>query len=168
MKLDNLKENMESWLNGMAEGWRHLWKSTGNALTHFKPGEKTNLPVASQIDDDSWAAGTGWSLLGAELFEDDQQLVVRLETPGMDKKDLDIEIDGEMLIVRGEKRFENEKTTGRWRTFQCAYGSFRRVFPLPVPVKIDAAKASYKNGILRIEMPKLNPGKAKSVSVKVE
>ncbi|MBU6459295.1 MAG: Hsp20/alpha crystallin family protein [Proteobacteria bacterium] len=168
MKLDNLKVNIESWLNGMAEGWRHLWKTTSDALTHFKPDEATNLPVASQIDDDAWSAEKGWSVLGAELFEDDQRLVVRVETPGMDKKDLNIEIDGEILIIRGEKRFENEKTIGRWRTFQCAYGSFRRVFPLSVPVKIEAAKASYKNGVLRIEMPKLNPGKVRSVSVKVE
>lgn len=54
----------------------------------------------------------------------------------------------------GEKKFERESSEGRWRVLQCAYGSFHRSVPLPAAVQPDAAKASYRNGVLRVEMPK--------------
>ena len=63
--------------------------------------------------------------------------------PGMEKKDLDIEVGDDTLIVRGEKRFERESEAGRYRVLQCACGRFDQVVPLPVPVLADQAKASY-------------------------
>lgn len=86
----------------------------------------------------------------------------------MDKNDLDIEVQGSALIVRGEKRFEKEETEGRYRVLQCAYGSFQRVVALPVPVVTDKAHASYKNGVLRIELPKTEAGAPRKLSVKVD
>jgi HSP20 family protein len=107
-------------------------------------------------------------MLGGDVFEDDQKLVVRLEVPGLEKSDLDVEISADALIVSGEKRFEEEKTEGRWRVMQCAYGSFRRVVPLPAAVKADAARATYKNGVLRVELPKAEPGQPKAVRIEVQ
>ncbi|NNM82834.1 MAG: Hsp20/alpha crystallin family protein [Burkholderiales bacterium] len=166
MNLEKVRENVESWIGSVAEGWRHLWNSGSTALTRFMPGEKTNLP--EKVDDETWMANLGWSVLGGEVFEDENRLVVRIETPGMEKEDIGIEIESDHLVVHGEKRFENEQTQGRWRVMQCAYGSFRRVVPLPVPVRVDEATASYRNGVLRVELPKLNPGKSKSVRIRVE
>ncbi len=168
MNLEKVKENVESWIGGVTEGWRHLLQSGSTALTRFKPGDATNLPETARVDDDTWMSNLGWSVLGGEMFEDDDRLVVRIETPGMDKEDIGIEIEADRLVVHGEKRFENEETQGRWRVMQCAYGSFRRVVPLPVPVRIGDAKASYRNGVLRVELPKLNPGKSKSVKIRVD
>jgi len=168
MKLDHLKENFDALWSGMAEGWRHLWNSAAGALTRFKPGEDTNLPAATNVDDDSFLPTRGWSMLGGDLFEDDTRLVLRLEVPGMDKENLDIQVSDDTLVIAGEKRFEHETSEGRWRIMQCAYGSFRRVVPLPVAVKADAARASYKNGVLRVELPKAEPGQPKSVSISVE
>jgi HSP20 family protein len=85
----------------------------------------------------------------------------------MDKKDLDIEVQGDVLVIRGEKRFERESTDGRYRILQCAYGNFRRLVPLPAPVQTDKAQASYKNGVLRIELPKTIAGKPRKLTVKV-
>ena len=107
-------------------------------------------------------------MLGGDLFEDKDRLVVRLETPGMSKEDINIEIHDDALVISGEKRFERENSQGRWRVMQCAYGSFRRVVPLPTAVKTDEARASYKNGILRVELPKATPGKPRGVTIKVE
>ena len=96
------------------------------------------LPAKSEVDDDCYFASDRWSMLGGEVFEDDKRLVVRLEVPGMVKDDFDLQVVLEdALVVRGEKRFEGESSEGRWRVLQCAYGSFRRVVPLPTAVLAD-------------------------------
>jgi HSP20 family protein len=163
-----LKQGISTFWDSLAEGWQHLRQSAATALTGFKPGEQTNLPKRSEVDDAFYIPSVGWSMLGGDLFEDDQRLIVRLEVPGMDKNDLDIEVQGDTLIVRGEKRFEREETEGRYRFLQCAYGSFRRVVPLPVDVLADKAKAAYKNGVLRIELPKAQSEKPRTFTVAVD
>jgi HSP20 family protein len=70
-------------------------------------------------------------------------------------------------VVSGEKRFEREDSAGRYRVLQCAYGSFRRVVALPAPVLADKAKASYKNGVLRVELPKAESAKSHRLTIKV-
>lgn len=168
MKLESLKEGFTSMWDNVAEGWRHLTQSAAGAITRFGPGEHANLPAAGEVDDEAYLPGRGWAMLGGDVFEDDRRLVVRLEVPGMDKSDIDISVRDDALVVSGEKRFEREATEGRWRVMQCAYGSFRRVVPLHVPVLADQAQARYKNGVLRVELPKATPGKPKSVTIKVD
>ena len=168
MKFDRIKENVGAWWDNLAEGWRHLRGSAVQAITRFKPSTTTDLPVASRVDDLAWMPGFGWSVLGGNVFEDEKRVVVQLEAPGMDKKDINIELDNDTLIISGEKRFNRENTEGRWRVVQCAYGSFRRAVPLPAEVKIEAANATYKNGVLRVELPKRTPGKIKSFSIEVQ
>jgi HSP20 family protein len=101
------------------------------------------------------------------VFEDEKRVIVRLEAPGMNKGDFDIQVQGDALVVRGEKRFEREDTDGRWRVLQCAYGSFLRTVPLPAPVKSDKSRASYRSGVLRIELPKQSPGKPSVREIRV-
>lgn len=168
MKIDNIKEGVESLWNNLSEGWRHLWASSARALTHFKPGDNTHMPPQTQVDDHFWLPGTSWSVLGGDVFEDDKRLVVRLEVPGLDKDDINIDLLDDGLVVSGEKRFQNESTDGRWRVMQCAYGSFRRVVPLPTPVKADETKATLKNGVLKVELPKAQTVPPKSWRIKVE
>ncbi|MGA7180350.1 MAG: Hsp20/alpha crystallin family protein [Thiobacillaceae bacterium] len=168
MKMESLKEGVGSLLDNVTEGWRHLTRSAAGALTRFRPGQSTELPAEGNVDDTSYLATRGWAMLGGDVFEDDTRLVVRLEIPGMEKQELGIEVRDESMVVSGEKRFARESTAGRWRVMQCAYGSFRRVVPLPVPVLADKAHATYSNGVLRVELPKATPGKPKSVSITVE
>jgi HSP20 family protein len=168
MKLESVKEGVESLWDNLAEGWRHLTRSAAGALTRFKPGDTTSLPGEGDIDDPSWLPSRGWAMLGGDVFEDDTRLVVRLEVPGMDKEDLEIEIRGDVLIVFGEKRFSHESTEGRWRVLQCAYGSFHREVPLTAPVLAEQARATYTNGVLRVELPKAAPGRPASTTIKVD
>lgn len=168
MKLESVKEGLGAFWDSMAEGWRHLRQSAASALTRFKPGEQSNLPVRSEVDDELYLPMRGWSMLGGDVFEDDKRLVVRLEVPGMDKQDIGIELVDDALVVSGEKRFRREDTQGRWRVLQCAYGSFRRVVPLPAPVRADQATASYTDGVLRIDLPKAEPGRPKPVTIRVD
>lgn len=168
MKLESLKENVGSLWDNLAEGWRHLRDSAASALTSFRPGETTNLPSDSEVGDSVRMSGRGWAMLGGDVFEDDARLVVRLEVPGLAKEDIDIEVLDDALVMSGEKRFEHESSQGRWRVMQCAYGRFRRAVPLPVPVRAEEARASYKNGVLRVELPKADPGRRRGVNLKVE
>lgn len=167
MRLESLKERVDSLWDNLAEGWRHLGRSATGALTRFRAGEKTALPAQTEVDDATWLPTRGWAMLGGDVFEDGQRLVVRLEVPGMDKQDIDIQILDDVLLVSGEKRFEHERTVGRWRVMQCAYGNFRREVPLPVPVVADKACATYRNGVLRVELLKATPGKPKSITIRV-
>lgn len=168
MKLEDIRQGLGSFRDNLAGGWRHMLQSASTALTRFKPGERTNLPGARSVSDDSFQADIGWAVLGGDVFESDDRLLVRLEVPGLDKRDLNIELLDDAIVVSGEKRFEKEATEGTWHMVQCAYGSFCRTVPLPVSVKADAATASYRDGILRIDLPKVTPGRRRAVRVAVE
>lgn len=159
MSIRDLKENASSFWQTLNDGWQRLLHSGRDALTQFRGGEHVGVPSASQVDDDSYWPAESWSVLGGEVFEDDQQVVVRLEVPGMHKDDLQIEVLDDLLVVSGEKRFAEETSNGRWRVMQCAYGSFRRVLPLPAEVKSDLASARYREGVLRVALPKASPGR---------
>jgi HSP20 family protein len=159
MKMQTIKEGFDSVVGSLAEGWDRLRQSAASALTRFRPSEQTDSPAGGEIDDSSWLPGPRWALMGGDVFEDDNRLVVRLEVPGMEKGDFDIEVRDQTLVVTGEKRFERENTTGRWRTLQCAYGRFQRRVPLPRSIAIDDARATYRRGVLRIELPKARDAK---------
>lgn len=167
MKMDDIKHGFGSLRDTVAEGWTRLRDSAGSALTRFRPGDAANLPARGEIDDSAFLPTHGWAMLGGDVFEDDRRVLVRLEVPGMDKKDFRIEVLGDMLTVRGEKRFERESGEGRWRVLQCAYGSFQRSVRLPAPVKSEEARATYRDGVLRIECPKAEASKPRAVDVKL-
>ncbi|PPE66704.1 Hsp20/alpha crystallin family protein [Caldimonas caldifontis] len=167
MTMKNLREGFDSLWDSLSEGWTRLRDSARGALTRFNAGDQANLPDRSRIDDSHFTSSQGWALIGGDVYEDENRLVVRLEVPGMDKKDFDVQVRDDLLIVRGEKRFEQESSDGRWRVLQCAYGSFERSVPLPVAVKAEQAQARYRDGVLRIELPKARPGAARSTQLKV-
>jgi HSP20 family protein len=168
MKLDDIRQGISSFWDSVSDGWQHLRQSASSAVTGFKPSAQTNMPAKGDVDDAFFIPSMGWAMLGGDLFEDDKRIVVRLEVPGLDKNDLDIEVQGDTLVVHGEKRFEREGSEGRYRVLQCAYGSFRRAVHLPAAVFADQAKASYRNGVLRVELPKMEEEKPRKLTVKVD
>jgi HSP20 family protein len=85
----------------------------------------------------------------------------------MSRSDFDLQVLGDQLVVRGEKRFERESSDGRWHMLQCAYGSFQRAVPLPGPVVADEARANYRDGVLRVELPKARPGRLPARQIRV-
>ncbi len=159
MKLDDIRQSVGALWDSVAEGWDRLRQTTAGALTRYRPANQASLPTADEVDDASYLPSASWAMLGGDVFEDDRRIVVRLEAPGMSKGDFDIQVLGDALVVRGEKRFERESTAGRWRVLQCAYGSFLRTVPLPAAVRDEQSRASYRNGVLKVELVKLKPGK---------
>ena len=160
-RLGDLKHGLEHVWESLSEGWRELGQRASGALTRFKP-------VAGRADpaDEELPHMGAWALLAADVFDDDDKVVVRLEAPGMRKDDFSIELDQDLLIVRGEKRFERQSGRGSYRMLQCAYGSFRRAVQLPAPVQGDKARASYRDGVLRIELPKAEGARVRRIAVK--
>jgi HSP20 family protein len=167
MKLDEIKHGLSSFWDSVSDGWQHLRESASSSLTRFKPGRQTDLPTQSQVDDRFYMPHVGWSMLGNDVFEDEKQIVVRLEIPGVSRDDIEVEVQDQSLVVFGEKRFEREETQGQYRVLQCAYGQFRRVVPLPSAVLSDQAKAVCKDGVLRVELPKVVPTKPRRQTVQV-
>ncbi len=104
-----------------------------------------------------------------DLQETENAYVVRAEMPGIDPKDVDISVHNGVLDVKGEKKEEKEsgETGSRWT--ERLYGAFHRRIPLDQEIKEDEVKASYKDGILRIEMPKAEKAKGgKSIPIETE
>jgi len=96
-------------------------------------------------------------VLACEVLDNDDKIVVRLEAPGMDKDDFDLQMIENYLLVRGEKQMTKERSQGGYHISECAYGRFERAIPLPAEVDVKKAKASYKRGVLRVELPKSTP-----------
>ena len=132
-KLNELKQGLEDTWHSLSEGWRQLRERTSGTLTRFtSSNDKTPEQGPASADFPS----ANWALLAGDVFEDDDKFIVRLEVPGLDKSQLDIEVRNDMLIVRGEKRSEQETTSGQYRVRQCAFGSFHRSIPLPLPLRL--------------------------------
>lgn len=150
----HLRDEFSHAWDALLDGWQRLYRRAAGAMTRFNP--RTKAESADQgIDLEERSAG--WGVLAGEVLDGEDKVVVRLETPGMSKDDFDLEVVGDYLVVRGEKRVTREETQGRWQITECAYGSFERAIPLPAPVDSEQASASYEQGVLRVELPKRQP-----------
>lgn len=150
----HLRDEFSHAWDALLDGWQRLYRRAAGAMTRFNQGSKAEDAEAST---ELAARSTGWGVLAGEVLDGEDKVVVRLETPGMSKDDFDLEIMGDYLVVRGEKRVTREETQGRWQITECAYGSFERAIPLPAPVDSEQARASYEQGVLRVELPKRQP-----------
>lgn len=170
--LNELKQGLEDTWHSLSDGWRHLRERTSGTLTRFTPSAKSKTSPESKTPTEPAQTAdfpsANWALLAGDVFEDADKFVVRLEIPGLDKQNLDIEVRDDMLIVRGEKRYEQESSSGQYRVRQCAFGSFHRSIPLPLPVLAEKSSAKYHNGVLRIELPKAEHASGRRIEVRSE
>ena len=103
-----------------------------------------------------------------DVFETKNDIVVKAELPGMDPKDIDISLSDGSLVLKGEKKHEKEEKEENYHFIERSYGSFVRSVPLPAEVKHDKINASYKNGVLKVVLPKSEESKKKEIKIKVE
>ncbi len=106
-------------------------------------------------------------LPAAELHETPDALQLKLEIPGMEPQDLDVQVTAEAVSVSGERRSETKTEEKGVTRSEFRYGSFRRVIPLPVRIQNDRVEAEYKNGILSLTLPKAEAEKNRVVKVQV-
>ena len=102
-----------------------------------------------------------------DVFENDDKVVVKTELPGLSEKDIEVDILGDTLTIKGEKRKEEEKKDKHYHRVERTYGSFHRTVTLPALVESEKAKASFKNGVLEITIPKKEEAKPRQVKVDV-
>jgi HSP20 family protein len=103
-----------------------------------------------------------------DVSETKDNFVVKAEVPGIDAKDIDISLTGDVLTIKGEKKQEKEEKEEDYHLVERTYGAFSRSIRLPAEVESTKIKASYKNGILRVTLPKSEKVKAKEVRIKAE
>lgn len=103
-----------------------------------------------------------------DIAEQDDQYVVKVELPGVNKDDVKITLESNILTVRGEKKQEKEIKEDSYHRMERSYGSFQRSFTLPATVKSDKIDASFKDGILTVSLPKAEEAKPKQIEVRVK
>jgi HSP20 family protein len=108
-----------------------------------------------------------WSPL-VDVYEDKDAIVLKVELPGIQQDEIDIEMAGETLTIRGERKFEDEARRENYIRIERQYGAFQRSFTIGIPIEEDKVKATYRNGILEITIPKSEATKPKKVQVAVE
>jgi HSP20 family protein len=102
-----------------------------------------------------------------DVYEDEHQLVLKLEVPGIKQEDLDVRLENQMLTVKGERKFESDQKEENFHRIERRYGSFTRSFTLPQTVDTATPKASYEHGVLTISLPKKEAAKPKQVKVEI-
>lgn len=103
-----------------------------------------------------------------DIEEEEDKYVIKADLPGVDKKDIDVKLENGVISIRGEKQVEKEtgKGTKRHRT-ERFHGTFARSFTLPDAVQDERVDASYKDGVLKLVIPKAEEAKPKSIDIKV-
>jgi HSP20 family protein len=97
--------------------------------------------------------GEGMWAPRVDVYEKDGQLMIKAELPGVNKKDIKVEMDKGDLIIDGERKTEGEVKEGEYYRMERAHGSFHRRLPIPFEVNADQIRATYKDGVLEIQIP---------------
>jgi len=102
-----------------------------------------------------------------DIYEDAKKVMLKLEVPGMEEKDLDIRVENHTLTVKGERKFEKEEKEENFHRIERSYGSFFRAFSLPTTVDTEHVQASYNAGVLKLELKKKAEAQPKQIKVNV-
>ena len=144
-------------------------------LTHFQPfrGVSTLQDQIHRLFDGAFdpasdeANLTPWAP-AVDIFETEQNLVVKADLPDLKPEELDIRVENNILTIRGERKFEKKVDENNYLRVERSYGSFSRSFSLSNTVNTESIQADYKNGVLTLSIPKREEAKPKQIKVRVE
>jgi HSP20 family protein len=102
-----------------------------------------------------------------DVYEDEKKVVLKLEVPGIEEKDLDVSVENHTLTVKGERKFEKEEKEENFHRIERRYGSFYRAFSLPTTVDTENIAAKYDAGVLKLELTKKPEAQPKQIKVNV-
>lgn len=160
---EEMRDRLGRTLESLSEGWAHLVARAGQALTPFRPVRHGG--DLETVEDAVARGGARWGLLAAEVQETDQEVIVRLEAPGMDREGFGLYVVDDVLVIQGEKQVSRERRRGRYHLMECAYGAFERMVPLPAAVDDRRAAASYRDGVLEVVLPLAGREQARRIQV---
>ena len=144
-------------------------------ISRWEPfrGLSTVQDQINRLFDDSFFRGrldessiTTWAP-AVDIFETGNELVVKADLPDINEKDLDLQVENNMLTIRGERKFEKSVSEDNYLRVERAFGSFTRSFSLPSTVNTEAVKADYRNGVLTVTLPKREESKPRQIKVSV-
>src|SRR5438309_6407011 len=122
--------------------------------------------LTRSFDDEGIARGA-WSP-SVDIFENKDHIVLEAELPGMNREDFELSVENNVITLRGERHFEKKDDTDNYHRVERAYGGFLRSFTLPNSVSGEGAIADYRNGVLRVVLPKKEETKAHRIEIKSE
>jgi HSP20 family protein len=109
----------------------------------------------------------GWAPT-VDISETPKEFIVKAELPGVDPKDVDVSLSGDLLTIKGEKKKETEDKDAEHYFAERFWGTFQRSFKLPAPVHEDKIQAAYKNGVLKIRLPKVAEAQRKKIQIEIK
>jgi len=110
---------------------------------------------------------TGAFVPAVDIYEDEHNITLKVEVPGVDEKDIDVRVENNTLTVRGERKFEKEEKEENFHRVERRYGSFTRSFTLPNTVDAENVEANYEKGVLNVRLAKKAEAKPKQIKVNV-
>ena len=119
--------------------------------------------IGPSMQGDEFARGA-WSP-NVDIYEDSDKLIVEAELPGMDRNDFEVNVENNVLALKGERKFEKKTEGDNYHRVERAYGSFARQFTLPQSVTAEGATADFENGVLRVALPKREETKARKIEI---
>ena len=148
--------------------WKHALENLREEVHHVLDRWLPRRAQPSDTTEDFWApapiSSDGPVL---KLTETDDEVIVTAELPGLDKEDFAVEVSGARLLIRGEKQAATERHGRGYYYAEQSYGAFARTMALPCEVDANRATAKYKNGMLRLTLPKTEQAKARRIKVPI-
>lgn len=155
--------------NMLPESWKRPIEDIQGSIAHPIAHLRSHWPWHRREDD------TGWPAIfeahggpAVEVTEDSDAIIVKAELPGLEKDDFEVEIEGDRLVIRGEKRAEKEEKKKGYYYTERSFGSFYRAIPLACDVDTKSISADYEKGILTVTLAKTEEAKAKRITVDVK
>jgi HSP20 family protein len=147
-------------------------------LTRWEPAHETMTlrEAMDRLFDDAFTrpfsimrdGGSNWSSPAIDMYQTDNEVVVKAALPGIKANEVQINITGDVLTLRGETKQEEERKDKSWHLREQRWGAFERSIRLPTTVVADQAKADFDNGILTVTLPKSEKVKPKTITVKAK
>ena len=147
-----------------------------NNLTRWEPAREmmTLREAMDRLFDDAFtrplSIRNGWSMASPaiDMYQTDNEVVVKASVPGIKAEEVQINITGDILTLKGEVKQEEERNDRAWHIREQRFGSFERSVVLPTDVKSDKAEAVFENGVLTITLPKADEVKPKTINIKAK
>jgi len=124
----------------------------------FEPLMNTMLPLSEAVDLEE-----GWPRV--DIYEDANEIILRAELPGLERKNVELVIEEGTLTLRGERKLEREDKRENYRRVECFYGTFARTFALPQTVDREKVRAEMREGVLFVHIPKREGAKPKTITI---
>jgi len=121
----------------------------------------------SAIRDRSGHADLATWAPAVDIYETENELVIKADLPDLENKDIDVRLENNLLTIRGERKFEKDVKEENYLRIERAYGSFTRSFSLPNTVRSETMRAEYRNGVLTLHMTKREESKPKQIKISV-